>query len=102
MNLQTKRLRIDGPAGIIEMLRDEPGDGVVVRGTAVVAHPHPLFGGTMENKVVQTLARAFVQAGWRSLRFNFRGVGASQGAHDDGRGETDDMLHIIASQAPAG
>jgi alpha/beta superfamily hydrolase len=56
----------------------------------------------MENKVVQTLARAFVQAGWRSLRFNFRGVGASQGTHDEGRGETADMLHIVASEAPSG
>jgi len=84
------------------MLRDEPGDGVDVRGTAVIAHPHPLFAGTMENKVVQTLARAFVQSGWRSLRFNFRGVGASQGTHDEGRGETEDMLHIVAQEAGKG
>jgi alpha/beta superfamily hydrolase len=102
MNLHTKRFQLQGTAGTIEMLRDEPGDGVEVRGTAVIAHPHPLFGGTMENKVVQTLARAFVQAGWRSLRFNFRGVGASQGVHDEGRDETEDMLHIIASEAATG
>ena len=102
MNLHTKRFRIEGPAGTIELLRDEPGEGVATRGTAVIAHPHPLFGGTMENKVVQTLARAFVQSGWRSLRFNFRGVGASQGAHDEGRGETEDMLHVIASEAASG
>ena len=102
MNLHTKRFQLQGPAGAIELLRDEPGEGVSVRGTAVIAHPHPLFGGTMENKVVQTIARAFVQSGWRSLRFNFRGVGASQGMHDEGRGETDDMLHIIASEAPSG
>jgi alpha/beta superfamily hydrolase len=56
----------------------------------------------MENKVVQTLARAFVQSGWRSLRFNFRGVGATEGAHDDGRGEADDMLHIVGHEAPEG
>jgi alpha/beta superfamily hydrolase len=99
MNLHTRRLQIEGPAGTIELLRDEPGEGVAVRGTAIVAHPHPLFGGTMENKVVQTLARAFVQAGWRSLRFNFRGVGASQGAHDEGRGELEDMLHIAAHES---
>src|SRR3569832_280637 len=99
MNLHTRRFQIEGPAGTIEMLRDEPGDGVDVRGTAVIAHPHPLFAGTMENKVVQTLARAFVQSGWRSLRFNFRGVGASQGTHDEGRGETEDMLHIVAQAA---
>jgi alpha/beta superfamily hydrolase len=102
MNLHTKRFQLQGPVGTLEMLRDEPGGDVALRGTAVIAHPHPLFGGTMENKVVQTLARAFVQSGWRSLRFNFRGVGASQGAHDEGRGETDDMLHIIASEASTG
>jgi alpha/beta superfamily hydrolase len=102
MNLHTKRFQIEGPAGAIEMLRDEPGEGAGAHGTAIIAHPHPLFGGTMENKVVQTLARAFVQCGWRSLRFNFRGVGASQGVHDEGRGELDDMLHIVASEAASG
>ncbi len=102
MNLQTRRLQLAGPAGVIEALCDEPGEGVAIKGTAVIAHPHPLFGGTMENKVVQTLARAFVQAGWRSVRFNFRGVGASEGQHDDGRGELEDMLHMVASEAPAG
>jgi uncharacterized protein len=96
MNVHTRRLQIEGPAGKIELLRDEPGEGAAVRGTAVIAHPHPLFGGTMENKVVQTIARAFVQSGWRSLRFNFRGVGASGGVHDEGRGELDDMLHIFS------
>src|SRR5207237_3416350 len=102
MNLHTRRFRIEGPAGTIELLRDEPGEGVTLRGTAVIAHPHPLFGGTMENKVVQTLARAFVQCGWRSLRFNFRGVGASQGTHDEGRGEAEDMLRIVGSEAADG
>ena len=102
MNVHTRRYRIDGPAGVIELLRDEPGEDAAVKGTAVIAHPHPLFAGTMENKVVQTLARAFVQSGWRSLRFNFRGVGASQGVHDGGRGELEDMLHIVASEAPEG
>ena len=102
MNLHTKRLQVGGPAGIIEILRDEPGDGAQVRGTAVIAHPHPLHGGTMENKVVQTLARAFVQEGWRALRFNFRGVGASQGTHDEGRGEADDMLHLVDTEAAQG
>jgi len=102
MNLRTRRFQIQGPAGTIELLRDEPGEGTAPRGTAVIAHPHPLFGGTMENKVVQTLARAFVQTGWRALRFNFRGVGASQGEHDEGRGELEDMLHIAAHEAAQG
>jgi alpha/beta superfamily hydrolase len=68
----------------------------------VIAHPHPLFGGTMDNKVVQTLARAFVQAGWSAVRFNFRGVGATEGSHDEGRGETDDLLAVVAGAAPQG
>ena len=102
MNLHTRRLQLPGPAGIIEALRDEPGAGVARHGTAVIAHPHPLFGGTMENKVVQTLARAFVQSGWVAVRFNFRGVGASEGTHDEGRGELDDMLALIEREAPDG
>ncbi len=102
MNAQTERLRFAGEAGVIEALRDAPAPGVTHRGTAVIAHPHPLFGGTMDNKVVQTLARAFVQCGYTALRFNFRGVGASQGTHDDGAGEARDMQALIAQAAPAG
>ena len=97
MNAHTRKFTIHGPAGLLEMAED-----VAVgpqRGTAVIAHPHPLFGGTMDNKVVQTLARAFTQCGWRALRFNFRGVGASAGSHDEGRGELQDMLAAVA-QAP--
>ena len=71
-------------------------EGAAPRGVAVIAHPHPLFGGTMDNKVVQTLARAFVQCGWRALRFNFRGVGATEGVYDEGRGELQDLLAIVA------
>jgi alpha/beta superfamily hydrolase len=67
-----------------------------------VAHPHPLFGGTMDNKVVQTLTRAFVQCGWTAVRFNFRGVGASAGEHDAGTGEARDMLRVVAQVAPEG
>lgn len=70
------------------------------RGVAVIAHPHPLFGGTMDNKVVQTLARAFVQCGWTAVRFNFRGVGGSAGVHDEGRGELDDFLAVLQQVAP--
>jgi uncharacterized protein len=102
MNSLTRRFQLAGPVGSIEALRDEPMAGVAQRGVAVIAHPHPLFGGTMDNKVVQTLARAFVQAGWVALRFNFRGVGASEGTHDEGRGERDDMLALIAAQAAEG
>ncbi len=102
MNSSTRRFQIAGPAGSMEVLRDEPAPGQPVRGTAVIAHPHPLFSGTMDNKVVQTLARAFVQSGWVAVRFNFRGVGASEGVHDDGRGETLDMLALIAAQAAEG
>ena len=74
----------------------------VAKGLAVVAHPHPLYGGTMDNKVVQTLARAFVQSGWNCLRFNFRGVGASEGVYDEGQGETQDLLMLIQQCEPAG
>ena len=74
----------------------------VAKGLAVVAHPHPLYGGTMDNKVVQTLARAFVQSGWNCLRFNFRGVDASEGVYDEGQGETQDLLMLIEQCAPAG
>jgi alpha/beta superfamily hydrolase len=95
-------LTLAGPAGAIEVLRDEPTGEASARGTAVIAHPHPLFGGTMDNKVVQTLARAFVQSGWTALRFNFRGVGASQGSYDEGRGESEDFLAVVRALAPAG
>ncbi len=100
MNSQTRKALIDGPAGAIEIAEDRP-EGAL-RGTAVIAHPHPLFGGTLDNKVVQTLARAFHQAGWRTVRFNFRGVGASAGLHDEGRGELQDLLAVVAHAQPQG
>ncbi len=100
MNSQTARFTLAGAAGDIECLRDVP-EGQS-RGVAVIAHPHPLFGGTMDNKVVQTLARAFVQCGWTAVRFNFRGVGASEGVHDEGRGEADDMLVVVREAAAQG
>ena len=102
MNAQTQRLALSGPAGPIEALIDRPAGAHAPRGTAVIAHPHPLFGGTMDNKVVQTLARAFVQSGWTAVRFNFRGVGATAGLHDEGRGETEDMLAVVQQCAPDG
>ncbi len=101
MNQATQTLSLQGEAGTLEALIDLPAEGTV-HGTAVIAHPHPLFGGTMHNKVVQTLARAFVQSGWRAVRFNFRGVGASAGTYDEGRGEVRDMLRVIDQMAPEG
>lgn len=100
MNAQTQSLTMAGPAGLIELAIDQP-DGTP-RGTAVIAHPHPLHGGTLTNKVVQTMARACVLAGWSAVRFNFRGVGDSEGAYDEGRGELDDLLSVVAAQAPEG
>jgi len=102
MNAQTEALRLQGGAGVIEALRDRPAAATPAAGVVVIAHPHPLFGGTMDNKVVQTLARAFVGCGWTAVRFNFRGVGASEGGHDEGRGELQDMLAVIEQVAPAG
>lgn len=100
MNAQTETLLQDGPAGRLELAIDRPAGQPL--GVAVVAHPHPLHGGTLSNKVVQTLARAFVLAGWTAVRFNFRGVGRSEGVYDEGHGELDDLLAVIAAQAPDG
>jgi len=102
MNSQTEKIQLKGAAGAIEVLRDAAAEGSPALGVAVIAHPHPLFGGTMDNKVVQTLARAFVACGWTSVRFNFRGVGGSEGVHDEGRGEREDMLNVVQQLAPEG
>jgi hypothetical protein len=99
MKPETRRDRITGPAGAIDCAIDEPA--TAPRGVVVLCHPHPQFGGTMDNKVVQTLARAFLQLGYRAVRFNFRGVGGSAGAWDEGRGEIDDALAVIAAQRAA-
>jgi len=93
MRATTRRELVQGPAGTIECAVDDP-EGAP-RGIALVAHPHPLFGGTLDNKVVQTLARAFVELGYSAWRPNFRGVGASGGAHDEGRGEADDLVAVL-------
>ena len=95
MNPRTRREHIDGPAGRIECALDLP-DGLPL-GVAIVCHPHPQFGGTLDNKVVQTMARAFLQLGWAAMRFNFRGVGESAGSWDDGRGEIDDAAAVVAA-----
>jgi alpha/beta superfamily hydrolase len=90
MNKISRKFTLQGHAGLMECLLDAPE--AAPRGIALVAHPHPLYGGTMDNKVAQTLARTFVGLGYVVARFNFRGVGASEGVHDNGHGETDDML----------
>lgn len=104
MNSQTERLTLTGGAGVIEALRDPAQlvDGQSPKGVVIIAHPHPLFAGTMDNKVVQTLARAFVQCGYTAVRFNFRGVGASAGEYDAGKGELQDLLAVIRQVAPEG
>jgi uncharacterized protein len=101
MNPRTQRHVVPGPAGQLQCSIDEPAEGVP-RGLAVLCHPHPLHGGTMDNKVVQTLARALVQLGWRALRFNFRGVGESHGHWDHGQGEIDDAMAVVQSHQGPG
>lgn len=98
MNPHTQFFSLQGAAGALECALDLPPDPQASppRGIALVAHPHPLYGGTMDNKVAQTLARAFVAAGYAAVRMNFRGVGNSAGTHDHGRGETDDMALLAA------
>lgn len=96
MHTFTKRGEIAGPAGPLSVAVDTTTD-VPTRGLAVICHPHPLQGGTMDNKVVTTVARALTQRGWRVVRFNYRGVGASAGSWDEGRGEVDDALAVIAA-----
>ncbi len=101
MNSFTKRGEIAGPAGLLSVAVDTTTD-LPERGLAVLCHPNPQQGGTMDNKVVTTIARALTMRGWRVVRFNYRGVGGSQGAWDQGRGETDDALAAIAAHRVAG
>ncbi len=98
---RAERVRLPGPAGEIEALVELPADDPAAAAAAparfgVVCHPHPLYGGTLDNKVVHTLARAFVELGVPAIRFNFRGVGASVGQYDEGLGETEDVLAVTA------
>ena len=87
-----ERVIVDGPAGALECDLNDPGEPR--RGIALIAHPNPVQGGTKDNKVVTTLAKALFGLGYVALRPNFRGVGASAGAFDEGRGETDDLLAV--------
>lgn len=89
------RATLAGPAGAIEALIEAP-PATAPRAFGVVCHPHPLFGGTLQNKVVHTLARSFQDLGAPTIRFNFRGVGASSGSYADGIGETEDALAAVA------
>ena len=97
MRASTRREFIAGPAGRIECAVDQPEGQTegVARGVALIAHPHPLFGGTLDNKVVQTLARALVELGYETWRPNFRGVGQTEGVHDEGRGELADLEAVL-------
>jgi len=88
-----EQVLLDGAAGKLETVIELPAGAS--RGVALIAHPHPLFGGSLDNKVAQTLAKTFVELGYVALRPNFRGVGASAGEHDQGRGETEDLLGIL-------
>lgn len=88
-----ERILLAGPAGEIEVQVEAHANP---RGIAIIAHPHPLFGGSADNKVVTTLAKVLHELGYVTLRPNFRGVGASQGIHDHGVGETEDLLAVHA------
>jgi alpha/beta superfamily hydrolase len=89
------KLLLPGPVGQLEAMTSSPETPRNPPAIAVICHPHPLFGGTMHNKVIYTLARCFNSLGLASVRFNFRGVGLSQGEYDTGIGETDDLLAIL-------
>src|SRR5262245_30700267 len=93
-----RREFVAGPAGRIECAVDAAQGGA--RGIALVAHPHPLFGGSLDNKVAQTLARALAELGYEAWRPNFRGVGETEGQHDEGRGEVDDLAAVLAHARP--
>ena len=93
MRASTRREFVAGPAGRIECAVDRPDSPA--RGIALIAHPHPLYGGTLDNKVVQTLARSFLELGYETWRPNFRGVGDTEGVHDEGRGELEDLHAVV-------
>ena len=92
--IKTERISIDGPSGSLEAVVEDPGEAVA--NYAIICHPHPVYGGTMDNKVVTTVARALHECSIPTLRFNFRGVGRSQGAFDQGLGETADAEAVAA------
>ena len=93
--MPTPHVLLAGPVGAIEVVIDAADSPA--RGIALIAHPHPLYGGTLENKVVQTLAKTFVELGYIAARPNFRDVGATEGAHDHGGGETEDLVAVVSA-----
>ncbi|MES2770581.1 MAG: alpha/beta fold hydrolase [Pseudomonadota bacterium] len=97
MKINEEKVLLAGQVGVIETLIDLIDQPESPRGIALVTHPHPLFGGANSNKVTQTLAHTFARLGYVALRPNFRGVGASAGTHDEGDGETEDMLLVLAA-----
>lgn len=94
--MRCMRQLIDGPAGPLEVVLEAPRELAQPATVAVVCHPHPVYGGTLDNKVVYTLARCALAAGFSAVRFNFRGVGKSAGTFDNGLGETDDAAAVLA------
>jgi hypothetical protein len=92
MRAPEEKILIDGPAGKIDLIMERPD---APRGIALIAHPHPLGGGANTNKVAYTLARTFVGLGYAAFRPNFRGVGGTEGVHDEGVGETEDLLAVL-------
>jgi alpha/beta superfamily hydrolase len=94
--MRTEVLTLAGPAGALEAKLEYEDAETAPAAFGVVCHPHPLFGGTMDNKVTHVLARAMIERGAPAFRFNFRGVGASAGAFDNGRGEVDDLATVVA------
>ncbi len=100
MPASIENLLVDGPSGAIELALDWPAKvpqatPQSTKGIVYIGHPHPLYGGTLDNKVVATIARSFAGMGWLAVRINFRGVGKSSGKHDEGNGETEDFLYLI-------
>ncbi len=99
MEVKNQHLTLSGPVGSLQCVLDFPSTNP--KGVVVLCHPNPLFGGTLDNKVVQTLVRAFVALGYKTVRFNFRGVGASEGVCGEGLGEIEDALAVVNAQREA-